>query len=255
MQKTYRSRPRDEVAERIECYIVEQGLQPHAQLPSERKLCEMWDLNRATLRSAIRKLIVEGKLYSHVGSGTYVSPPKFRRNLQDMETLGEAARREGRALETRVLYAEVIECTKQLSQKMKLRLGHKILALQRLRMLEGVPAVLELTYLDAELCKGIEKKDYGKVSLYNTLRQDYGLSLKSGRESVGLTYTTAQEGDLLGIPEDTAVFFISGRMFTEDGSCVEYFKSLNRADIFQFQSVLVSSDDVDTIKEGAGDLS
>lgn len=243
MQKTYRSRPRDEVAERIECYIVEQNLQPHGKLPSERTLCEEWGLNRATLRSAIRKLIVEGKLYSQAGSGTYVAPPKMRRNLQDMETISEAARREGRDLKTQVLYAEIIECTKQLSKKMQLRLGHKLFAMQRLRSIDGMPAVLELTYLDAERCQGIENKDYGQVSLYETLRKDYGLALKNGRESIGLTYTSEQEGELLKVPENTAVFFISGRMFTEDGHCVEYFKSLNRADLFQFSSELVSPDE------------
>ena len=54
------ARPRDEATEHIECYILEKKLPPHAKLPSERDMCSMWNFNRTTLRSAIKRLIVEG---------------------------------------------------------------------------------------------------------------------------------------------------------------------------------------------------
>ena len=69
----------------------------------------MWDLNRSTLRTAIRQLTEEGLIYSLQGSGTYVSPPKLERNLQDASSLTESVQRSGRVLSSVVLHADEIE--------------------------------------------------------------------------------------------------------------------------------------------------
>lgn len=68
-----RQKPRDEAIEKIENYIIHNHLKPGDRLPSERSMCDMWDFNRSTLRSAIKQLILEGKIYNKNGSGTYVS--------------------------------------------------------------------------------------------------------------------------------------------------------------------------------------
>ena len=63
MGENYGNRTRNEAIEKIESYIIKNKLAPHEKIPSERDLCEMWDFNRTTLRSAIQHLIIEGKLY------------------------------------------------------------------------------------------------------------------------------------------------------------------------------------------------
>ena len=83
MEHRQQPRPREEATELIECYIRRMDLQPYERLPSERELCQLWNLNRSTLRNAIRKLTEEGRLYSVKGSGTYIAPSKLERNLQD----------------------------------------------------------------------------------------------------------------------------------------------------------------------------
>ena len=59
-----RQKPRDEAIEKIENYIIQNHLKPGDRLPSERSMCDMWDFNRSTLRSAIKQLILEGKIYN-----------------------------------------------------------------------------------------------------------------------------------------------------------------------------------------------
>ena len=45
-------KPRDEAMENIENYIIRNGLKTDDKLPSERTMCEMWNLNRSTLQIA-----------------------------------------------------------------------------------------------------------------------------------------------------------------------------------------------------------
>ena len=53
---------------------IEQGLYiSHQKLPSERDLCQHYNLSRMTARRALQELIDEGLAYTRVGKGTYVS--------------------------------------------------------------------------------------------------------------------------------------------------------------------------------------
>ena len=79
MEKIKKIRPQDMAMEQIQWYIQENQLKPHTQLPSERELCTMWQMNRSTLHTAIQQLIEERKLYSVKGSGTFVAPPRLVR--------------------------------------------------------------------------------------------------------------------------------------------------------------------------------
>ena len=76
MEKIKKIRPQDMAMEQIQWYIQENQLKPHTQLPSERELCTMWQMNRSTLHTAIQQLIEERKLYSVKGSGTFVADRK-----------------------------------------------------------------------------------------------------------------------------------------------------------------------------------
>jgi DNA-binding FadR family transcriptional regulator len=56
----------------IQSYIDEEGLAIGAQLPSERKMAEMFRTSRNTVRNAIRKLEARGLLEIRKGSGCYL---------------------------------------------------------------------------------------------------------------------------------------------------------------------------------------
>ncbi len=62
MEQKQRVRHRDEAVEPIECYLRTNDIPPHGKLPAEREMCEMWGLNRTTLRAAIRRLTETGSL-------------------------------------------------------------------------------------------------------------------------------------------------------------------------------------------------
>ncbi|XCP85396.1 GntR family transcriptional regulator [Roseburia hominis] len=240
MQSEYRGKPRDIAVELLECYIKENHMKPHDRLPAERRMCEMWDISRTTLRKAVRKLEIEGKVYSVVGSGTYVSPPKYVRNLQDIESLGmkRKAQESGRKITAVLVSSSVIECTKQISMKLHVPLGHKIFVISRLRLVDDSPGWIETSYLDAGRFRGIEEHDFTQESLYHVIENIYGTKLTQGQQKVSITYTTKKESELLRIPEETAVIYVSGVICGSDGEPVEYCRSVVRADKICFMSIL-----------------
>ncbi len=54
--------------------IEDLELKGETRLPSERSLVEKWQFSRGTLRKALATLEKEGKIWRHVGQGTFVGP-------------------------------------------------------------------------------------------------------------------------------------------------------------------------------------
>ena len=237
MEQRHIISPRDEALERVKWYIEHNHLAPRTKLPGERELCALWGVNRATLRSAIQRLINEGRLYSIKGSGTYVAPPKLERSLQDAKSTSQSVRAAGLVLQSKVLDIQVLECNRSISQKLQIPLGRKVFYLSRLRIIDGTPYMLEGCYVNWELCPGLEEYDYTTESLYQVLNS-HGVYPIQGEEQVGITYATEEEAAQLRISEGDHLFYRSGVTCDEEGRPVDYFKSVARSDKVRFSTVL-----------------
>jgi GntR family transcriptional regulator len=230
--------PRDEAAENIEGYIAFNKLTPHTRIPSERDLCELWNLNRTTLRSAICRLIEEGKLYNKLGSGTFVAPPKIVRNLQDLKSLAEYSHEYGSVLTSQVISLKVIEGNKKITQKLHIPLGRKVYELLRIRSFDDEPTHIDTSYIEYDRFPDFDRFDFSKESLYGILKTEYRVKIVGGEEKIGITYVSALEAKLLSIPVETAIFFLNGVIWDENELPIEYFKSVVRSDKVRFASVL-----------------
>lgn len=237
MEQRQRVRHRDEAVELIECYLQRHDLAPHGKLPGERELCEMWGLNRTTLRTAIRRLIEMGRLYSLKGSGTYVAPPKLERNLQDAKSTTESVRGAGHKLRTRVLETQIVEASTYVAEKLRIDPGKKVFYMRRLRIMDGVPYMIETNYVNLELCPRLPDYDFGDESLYRVLNY-HRVYPSQGQEFVGITYATESEAKHLQVLEGGPLFFLTGVTEDYNGVPVEYFKSVARPDKVRFSSVL-----------------
>ena len=123
MAQEYRIRPREAALEAITAYITTEKLRPGDRLPAEREMCQMWLLNRSTLRSALSRLERDGTLDIRQGAGIFVARPKFRRNLQNLKSFSQESCYQGLRLENRVLSLSQIECDKQFSRRFQVMLA------------------------------------------------------------------------------------------------------------------------------------
>lgn len=233
-------KPRDEAMEKIENYMIKNRLKPDDKLPSERSMCEMWNMNRSTLRSAIRQLILEGKIYNKVGSGTYVAPEKLVRNLKDTMGLWQSAKEAGRKLTTSVADIGFCETSKNIGKKMKLPLGHKLIRLERVRYLDGIPVVLSTAYLDAGRFPGLHKYDFSMDSLYRILTEEYDVQIVGGNEKLSISSCDEREARYLGVEVGTQIIYQNGVTMDHNEVVFEYFKEIIRSEYICFASELTT---------------
>ncbi len=65
-----------QLEELLENRILSGVWAPHERLPSERELCEEFDVSRAVVRPALEILERQGRIVRVQGKGTFVAPPK-----------------------------------------------------------------------------------------------------------------------------------------------------------------------------------
>jgi GntR family transcriptional regulator len=234
MKRKHAMSSRDFATELVESYIQEQGLKPDDRLPSERDMCSMWDLNRTTLRNAIQRLVDTGVLYSKMGSGTFVAPPKFVGNLQDVYGFSESVRIAGRTPGSRVVFATIQEADKSIARKLHIPLGTEVFAMRRLRLIDDVPCSIETVFVNMERCAGVEQRDYGRESLFDVLRWGYGIKAQSGDEKISVTTLDAAEAELLEMEEGHPAFYKSGVVFDENGEPFEYYRTVALSEYIRY---------------------
>lgn len=219
-------RSRDEISELIESYIIENGLTPGDKLPSERDMCELWDLNRMTLRNALSRLAHFGVVVSKVGLGTFVAQPRMVRNLQDTIGFSQAVSESGYTPSHLVIGSQIIEANKYAVRHLHVMLASPVLVLRRVNLIDECPVSIETTWVNARDCQGIEKYDFAKDSLYRVLKEVYGIVPKTGSEKISITKVDEEESEILNVPLGTSAFFQTGLIQDEKNNPVEFFKNI-----------------------------
>ena len=217
----YKARPRERAEELLEGYVLEHGLQAGDRLPAERELSQLWGLSRATLRTAMDRLERDGLLYSREGSGNYVAPPKYNRDLRGLLSMSQAA-----------------AVGKDLARRFGRMLGAPVYKIARLRLVNGAPLMLETSFIPAELAPGLTGKELERRSLFAVLEEDFGLQPEQGDEKVGITYATAGEAELMGVREGAPLFWIVSQTYDPQGRLIEYCRAVARPDRMRLTTVL-----------------
>ena len=166
-----------QVAERLRGQLAGAGWPAGRRLPSESELCRAYGVTRPTIRQALEGLVREGLVVKRRGVGTYVAPPAPPVGLFSLTGTTEAFARQRVRLTTRLLSARLVEDCPLDPGAARPR---RWVFLERLRRLNGRPALFERTWILAACAPGLEALELTDRSLYKALEGRYGLRLVGG---------------------------------------------------------------------------
>jgi DNA-binding GntR family transcriptional regulator len=207
------------VASRAHEHITSGEWREGDRLPPERRLCQDFGVSRATLRQALSELEDRGLITRHQGRGTFVARPRSQLPIIGVFSIRDAMEARGLEMTTRVLGVEVVEASRQLAAELVCLPGDPIVAIERLRIGDGEPLVLDTAHLRAELFPGLEAIDFEQRSLYHALETDYGRTIAAAQETLEPVILTAHECRLLGVPAHTTAL-LTRRITTDDAGVV-----------------------------------
>lgn len=227
----------EQIKESIETYIIENDLKPDDPLPSERKLSENFQVNRLTVRAALKRLRNEHHIYTEHGKGNFISPPKIEDDTQKLSSFSEGWIPDGYTTSSKVLLFKTVESPLSISTHLELSLGEDVYLLKRIRYLDQKPFLLETSYLPKKYYPNLDAYDFSAQSLYNTIQDVYHLKLTRIDQSISITSLTKEESAALDACEHDTAFCIKSTTFDMEKP-IEYCITISCADRYMMTSTL-----------------
>jgi len=219
-----------QIAAGISSILASGVLPPGYVLPPERVLCEHFGVSRMTLRQAMSLLDREGLVDSRRGLGTIVTHGRVRKQQQELRSFSEEIRERGGRPESRMISLELAIPTSAVREFFELREQQKVYEIERLRLNDGEPLAVEIARIPERLCPGLERFDLARTSLYQILRESYGVGPASGSEEISAEMPSSQHRKLLSLGRNTAVLVVNRKTYTDDGRPLELTRSVYRGD-------------------------
>ena len=228
-----------QLKEQIQKDILNGGYQEGDLIPSERELSDQYGLSSTTIRRALNDLVQENFLERKAGKGTFVRQKKVRRDLRKVIGFTKNMQEMGLQPSTQVLSVRVLNANPFARKRLGLIKGEKVVRLERLRLADGIPMMLETRYIRTDLCPGIEKEDLSS-SLWKVFEEKYGLKPTRHSQNMNIAQVSNHAAELLTLKNGTHVFLIIGVTYVKDSVPIECEESQYRADKYElaFEAII-----------------
>jgi GntR family transcriptional regulator len=204
--------------------------QSGTMMPSERLLSEELGVSRATVRAAMSDLVDAGLLVRRHGRGSFTSTPAPAHVPVTAPSGVESP--------SRVVHLRTVPAGARLGTRMHLSPSDDLVAVRRVRIVDGAPMAVEDIRLPAAAVPGITAADFESGPLYRLLADRYGLVVADAVQTTEPTVTDAEEADLLHVPVYAPALLFERITRTGAGQIVEYTRSLYRGDRYRITSHL-----------------
>lgn len=212
---------------------IQTNMKEDDQLPSEREICEKYEVSRATVRQAMQELEQDGYIYRLHGKGTFVAPQRVNQDLIRFYSFTEEMKKIGKVPTSQVLHFEVTACDKKVAKKMMLPEQSAVYKMLRLRLADNKPMMLETTYLPCDRFPGLTQDELAHRAMYDIFTQQFGVKITSAKEKFQPVITTAEEAKYLQVSKEVPSLKIE-RYTYERERLIEYTISIARGDKFEY---------------------
>ncbi|HTP86079.1 MAG TPA: GntR family transcriptional regulator [Bryobacteraceae bacterium] len=207
---------------------------------TERQISERFGVSRATANKALSNLVSEGVVTFRKGVGTYVRGRPMDYNLRALVSFTEEAIAAGKVPETRVLHFETTpacEAGEDVVELMRVTAETPLIYVERLRLADGLPVILERRHVVAEYCPGFSAGD-AAGSIYEVFTRKYRLTVEGADQSVRGVNIHGTDARILKVRHDAAGLLITSVGNLAGGRPLWFERTLYRGDAYEFHNLL-----------------
>ncbi|HEY5859489.1 MAG TPA: GntR family transcriptional regulator [Actinomycetota bacterium] len=221
-------------------HIAAGRLAPGQQLPSERRLCERFDISRVTARRALAALVDEGLIQASPGKGWFVSDGHLSEPPNALLSFTALARARGLEPSARVLRHEVRDATMDEAESLQVAPGAEVLDLERVRMLDDLPVAVDHCLIPLGQCPELAEADFTVDSVYEILRTKARIAPTYADCTLEATAAGASIAPLLDLEPGSPVLVARQTTFDQSDRPVESSRITYRGDRYRFRTKLTA---------------
>ena len=209
--------------------IIQGELQIGDKLDSERKMSEMYGINRMTVRNAIKNLEKEGIVTSFRGKGTFVTQiPTVHDRLQlgDSEniSLSVQIRQKGMSSSRQVISLQVVDVPDVAKDFFSCE---KVYELIRIFTINEEPYALQKTYLPTTLFHDMDRFDFQTCSLYEYMADHHHPTITQ-TSMLRITSLPVAYQSIMDVKANDPLFLFQYYGYDQHKEHVEYTISYNK---------------------------
>lgn len=203
-----------------------------SRFPGDEELRAAYGVSRHTVREAVRRLQEEGIVERGRGQGTRVRDRVIEQPLGTLYSLFRSVEEQGFVQRSLVLRLEE-RVNDDAAKILGLACGEPLIHLERLRLADEQPVVLDSSWLPADLARPLLGVDFTRTALYQEMRARCGVRPNAGWERISPIMPDREQRRLLGLPAGRPVLAVE-RLACDDSTPVEWRHSLVRPDRFSY---------------------
>lgn len=219
---------------------IKMGEYPYQSfVPSESTLVERYSCSHNTVRRALGLLAQQGYVQPVNGKGVRVIYQPHERALFKacgIETFKEAAARNHLSTATKIETFERIAADLHLARLSGFKAGDALLHIDRVRIVEGRPHILDRSYFLEEFVPGLTRQR-AAGSIYEYLEDELRMKIATSKRTITAEKATQADYCYLDLEGFDFVAVMCSRTFNGDGHMFEYTQSRHHPDCFSFSAV------------------
>lgn len=194
---------------------------PGESLPSEQALAGRLNVSQGTVRKALDALAADSLIDRRQGKGTYVAEHTQERALFRFFRMARPGG--ARALPTSAGESLRHRPARPADvSRLALAPGAEVFELNRLRLIDGKPAVIEKIVLPAALFRGFERHSPVPNALYALYQREYGVNIVSAEEELRADVARRDDCRRLGLAPGAPLLHIDRVALSLEGTRVEW---------------------------------
>ena len=211
---------------------IESGaLTPGSALASESELSQQFSVSRGTVRQALASLRSAGLITGGRGRRPVVSRSALAQSFDQMISFSAWAQSLGRTPSARTLELARRPAPPVDANALGIEPGTAVFQYKRLRLLDGEPAMIELSTFVAAVGLLLVDCDLDGGSVYAQLGAR-GVTFSEANQSIAAVAANAEQADLLDVTRKSPLLEVTRTVFDPHGSALEYSHDTYRSDAF-----------------------
>ncbi|MGO1041633.1 trehalose operon repressor [Clostridioides difficile] len=203
-------------------------------LPTEVKLAQKYRVSRETIRKAQSLLLEKGFIQKKQGKGAIVLDiNKFEIEGSGLISFNELQKNKNLDTEISVLKNKKEIMPLEICKKLDIDIKTKVIAVERLRKINGEAVILDKDYFISEIIPEIPLTAV-QSSIFNYIEKNLELKIGYANKEVTVAPVTEEDKILLDVGTDTHVVVIRSEVYLEDTRLFQYHESRHRVDTFRF---------------------